>query len=230
MGMLHLVGGEKGGVGKSFTARLLAQYIIDHQVPLIAFDSDRSNATLSRFYGDYTSAINVDDYSSLDQIIDAADKHRDAHIVVDLAAQTFSKLDKWVTESDVFGLMAELGHQVIYWHVMDPGVDSMHLLDTLLEAQDTNSVKVVAVKNYGRGKSFSNFENSTTAENASKKGIKFLTLANLNEDLAHKIDFKNFSFWAAVNNSEALSLAERRRTKTWVNFNYAQINKIISLD
>ena len=29
MGQIHFIGGEKGGVGKSFTARLLAQYFID---------------------------------------------------------------------------------------------------------------------------------------------------------------------------------------------------------
>ena len=31
---IHLLGGEKGGVGKSLVARLLAQYLIDHsQLP-----------------------------------------------------------------------------------------------------------------------------------------------------------------------------------------------------
>jgi len=29
---IHLIGGEKGGVGKSMVSRLLAQYFIDHQI------------------------------------------------------------------------------------------------------------------------------------------------------------------------------------------------------
>jgi cellulose biosynthesis protein BcsQ len=35
---IHLVGGEKGGVGKSLVARLLAQYFIDHSLPFVGFD------------------------------------------------------------------------------------------------------------------------------------------------------------------------------------------------
>ena len=35
---VHLIGGEKGGVGKSMMSRLLAQYFIDNQIPFIGFD------------------------------------------------------------------------------------------------------------------------------------------------------------------------------------------------
>jgi cellulose biosynthesis protein BcsQ len=38
---IHLIGGEKGGVGKSVVARLLAQYLIDRQMPFLGFDTDR---------------------------------------------------------------------------------------------------------------------------------------------------------------------------------------------
>ena len=47
MTKIHLIGGEKGGVGKSVVARLLAQYFIDHQLSFLGFDSDRSHGALS---------------------------------------------------------------------------------------------------------------------------------------------------------------------------------------
>ena len=40
---IHLIGGEKGGVGKSLVARLLAQYMIDNSIEFLAYDSDRSH-------------------------------------------------------------------------------------------------------------------------------------------------------------------------------------------
>ena len=47
MSIVHLVGGEKGGVGKSVVARLLTQLFIDRSLP---FDNDtdecRENAGL----------------------------------------------------------------------------------------------------------------------------------------------------------------------------------------
>jgi cellulose biosynthesis protein BcsQ len=33
MANIHLIGGEKGGVGKSLVSRILAQYLIDKQSP-----------------------------------------------------------------------------------------------------------------------------------------------------------------------------------------------------
>jgi CO dehydrogenase nickel-insertion accessory protein CooC1 len=46
---IHLIGGEKGGVGKSLLARLMAQYLIDQSMPFIGFDSDRTHGALLRF-------------------------------------------------------------------------------------------------------------------------------------------------------------------------------------
>ena len=68
MGTLHFIGGEKGGVGKSFTARLLAQYFIDHDMPFAGFDTDASHSTFARFYGHYADRISVEEYASLDRI------------------------------------------------------------------------------------------------------------------------------------------------------------------
>ena len=59
---IHLIGGEKGGVGKSLVARLLAQYMIDNHIPFIGFDSDRSHGALLRFYSGYASPVLIDSY------------------------------------------------------------------------------------------------------------------------------------------------------------------------
>jgi cellulose biosynthesis protein BcsQ len=50
MSTIHFIGGEKGGVGKSVVARIVAQYLIDHQMPFAGVDGDRSNPTFSRYY------------------------------------------------------------------------------------------------------------------------------------------------------------------------------------
>ena len=72
MAHIHFIGGEKGGVGKSLVARLLAQYLIDHEQPFLGFDTDRSHGALMRFYAGYASPVVVDSYESLDAIIEAA--------------------------------------------------------------------------------------------------------------------------------------------------------------
>jgi cellulose biosynthesis protein BcsQ len=69
---IHLIGGEKGGVGKSLVARILAQYMIDKDLPFLGFDTDRSHGALMRFYAGYASPILVDHYEALDSIVEAA--------------------------------------------------------------------------------------------------------------------------------------------------------------
>lgn len=72
MAQIHFIGGEKGGVGKSLVARVLAQYLIDHEHPFLGFDTDRSHGALMRFYAGYASPVVVDKYESLDAIVEAA--------------------------------------------------------------------------------------------------------------------------------------------------------------
>jgi len=49
MGSLHLVGGEKGGVGKSVVSRLLCQLFIDQQRGFVGLDGDASYPALLRY-------------------------------------------------------------------------------------------------------------------------------------------------------------------------------------
>ena len=53
MASINFIGGEKGGVGKSLTARALAQFFIDKDVPFTGFDTDRSHNSFNRFMESY---------------------------------------------------------------------------------------------------------------------------------------------------------------------------------
>src|SRR5436190_7158187 len=133
MARLHLIGGEKGGVGKSLVARILAQYFIDKEIPFLGFDTDRSHGALMRFYAGFASPVVVDCYEALDAIVEAAVAQPERRVLVDLAAQTHEPLLKWMDDSGVLQLAEELGITLNYWHVMDAGKDSVDLLAKLLD-------------------------------------------------------------------------------------------------
>lgn len=228
MGRIHFVGGEKGGVGKSLTSRLLAQYIIDNKKAFIGFDTDRSHGTFSRFYSQFTSPIFVEDYDSLDNIITAAEQNPDANIIVDLAAQTARHLHKWIEDSDIFGIFDSLGFDVFMWHVMDDGADSARLLNTLLNTLTQSSLQLVVVKNLGRGEHFECFEESAIYENAIKLGAHIIELPVLHARLTQKVDFNNSSFWAAANNINIMTLTERHRVKVWLKTIYQELDSVLS--
>lgn len=225
MSSLNFIGGEKGGVGKSVVARLLAQYFIDQDKAFIGFDTDRSHTSFTRFYADYASPVLVDSYEGLDQLVsvfETAPEGEFPRVVVDLAAQTAAPLARWIKDSDLLALLADMGITVNFWHVADAGKDSVDLLGRLLETYGAGPNYVV-VKNHGRGTDFSQLDNSAAMAKALDLGAKVITLGQLHEASMRKIDRQNTSFWSAINNRlevDALGLLERQRVKLWLKRSY----------
>lgn len=229
MSNIHLIGGEKGGVGKSVVARLLAQFMIDHEIPFVGFDTDRSHGSLLRFYADYASPTPIDDYHSLDAIIERAAEQAGQRILVDLAAQTHQPFVSWLEESGVLELADELNLKIYYWNVMDSGQDCVDLLDKLL-AQFGARLNYILVQNQLRDDRFNLLESSGVKELALALKAKEVTLKRLHPPVMTKIDGNSASFWAAMNRQSesphALGLLERQRLKIWLKNAYSQIQLI----
>jgi hypothetical protein len=225
---IHLVGGEKGGVGKSLVARLLAQYMIDNSIEFLGFDSDRSHGALLRFYAGYSSPILIDKYESLDVIVEAAAEKPERRILVDLAAQTNEQLMQWMDDSQLLEVAPEIGLNIRYWHVMDSGRDSVDLLKRLLDKHG-NRLHYTLVLNQLRGDDFRILENSGERQRAEGMGASIVSLKRLHEAAMIKIDASSTSFWAAVNKSDGdtsgLRLLERQRVKAWLKNAYAELAK-----
>lgn len=231
MSSLNFIGGEKGGVGKSVVARVLAQYFIDHQLSFTGFDTDRSHTTFTRFYQDYASPVIVDSFESLDAIAQAlVDIQGDTppNIIVDLAAQTAAPMAHWIHESELFAVMADMGVAVNFWHVADAGKDSVDLLDRVIDTYGEGPNYVV-VKNQGRGSDFSQLDRSDALQKALKVGAHVVSLGQLQESSMRKIDRQDASFWAAVNQTsgtDSLGLLERQRAKNWLKKTYETLQSL----
>ncbi len=229
MANIHFIGGEKGGVGKSLVARVVAQYMIDRSLPFLGFDTDRSHGALMRFYSGYASPVLVDRYETLDNIFEAAVDQPERRVLVDLAAQTHDPLVRWMDESGVLDLADEGGFKLHYWHVMDAGKDSVDLLKRLLDRFGSRLAYVI-VLNQVRGDDFSILQGSGELARATELGAKVIQLRHLHDTVINKIDATSSSFWAAQNASDkpttGLGLMERQRVKTWIRDTYQQLDSV----
>lgn len=227
MAKIHFIGGEKGGVGKSLMARVLAQYLIDRGDPFLGFDTDRSHGALMRFYSGYASPVVVDRYEALDAIMEAAVEQPERRILVDLAAQTHDPLVRWMDDSGVLNLADETGVVIHYWHVMDTGKDSVDLLTRLLDRFGT-SLKYVLVRNQVRGNDFSVLEQSGQQARALGLGARIVSVKKLHESAINKIDASSSSFWTAKSGEghAALGLMDRQRVKMWLRDVYRDLDEV----
>ncbi|ANG64614.1 mobilization protein MobD [Marinobacterium aestuarii] len=229
MSSIHFIGGEKGGVGKSVLSRLLSQYFLDRGQPYLGLDADQSHATLSRFYPQYTRPVNLDSFDSIDQIMEFATEG-EQQILIDLPAQSERFLDRWIDENGVLDMCAELQIPLLYWYIVDDGLDSVALLETFL-AKYGSRMNIAVIKNEGRGTNFATIDAILHSDPATAGGsTRHAALPALHRETMRKIDELSFSFWGAENikdkNLEHLSLMERQRTRVWIKKTYALFDEL----
>ncbi|SCY53708.1 AAA family ATPase [Nitrosospira sp. Nsp13] len=132
MANIHMVLQGKGGVGKSFTAALLAQYMMLKGQKPLCIDTDPVNAT---FHG--YKALNVQRL----QIMEGDEinpRYFDALIelivpseegaIIDNGASSFVPLAHYLISNQVPALLQELGHELVLHTVITGG---QALLDTI---------------------------------------------------------------------------------------------------
>lgn len=227
MANIHLIGGEKGGVGKSLTARILAQYMIDKDIPFLGFDTDRSHGALMRFYEGYASPVIIDRVEAFDVVVESAVAQPERRVLVDLAAQTHDALAQWIEGAGVLEMASEMGLTLRYWHVMDAGKDSSDLLKRLLD-RFGSSLHYVLVRNSLRGSDFSILEQSGQQARAMEMGAKVISIGKLQDNIINKIDAGSTSFWKARQEPAAsgLGLMDRQRIKIWLRDVYHEIDSV----
>ena len=223
MSQIHFIGGEKGGVGKSLLARVLAQHFIDNALPFVGFDTDRSHGALLRYYAEYSSPLSLDDPTGLDRVIEAAAEDTERRVLVDLAAQSQAPLTRWFEEAGVAEVAAELGVTLNYWHVMDAGRDSVDLLRRWQESPGS-VMRLVLVLNEVRGEHFGQLGASGLLEGAWAAGARTMRLRKLPDALIQKVDAGGASFWAAQQPAQGgLGLLDRQRMRLWLQRTHADV-------
>jgi hypothetical protein len=224
---IHFIGGEKGGVGKSVMARLLAQYWIDHNVPFAGIDGDLSHGALVRHYADFSQFVDLSSNDSADQILDRA-LGAERRVLVDLPAQSAKSLDDWLRGANVLGLARELGAPITFWYVTDGGYASVSQIEKALDRYGSEVAHIV-VRNQGRSRDFSQLEASQAVSKLAALSGKLIELPELDASAMYKLDGRGTSFWAAANASEgehALRPLERERVKLWLGRAYAQLDRL----
>jgi hypothetical protein len=140
---VHVVLQAKGGVGKSFVAAILAQYLC-RQRAVRCFDTDPGNATLAQYKALAAEHIGdlirggVISQKRFDPLIEKL-LNGDGTSIVDTGASTFLPFWNYVLENEILSLLDSQGRQVYIHCVVTGGqamTDTLNGLDRL--AQTTN--------------------------------------------------------------------------------------------
>ena len=162
MADIHLFGGEKGGVGKSFVCRTAIDYHLGNEIDCVPFDSDRTNPDVLKIYQKKAGARGAI-FSESKRHADSANAiittavDDDRRVLVNLPGNSLKSLVPWMDKSHFADMLEEAGGQFFYWFVCSGGVDSLRMFGESVRAFDER-VQHVFVKNFGRCEDWESFE------------------------------------------------------------------------
>ena len=134
MAKIHVFLQGKGGVGKSFCATMLAQYLLDHDRTVLCIDTDPVNMTFAsylRFQAirlDLMTGKNIDPLK-FDQIIEQISTTDAENIIIDNGSSSFVAFSNFLLENTIPAMLTEEGHQMLLHTIVTGGTgqyDTVH--------------------------------------------------------------------------------------------------------
>ena len=168
MAKIHLIDGEKGGVGKSLFARVMVQYCIDNKLEHTLVDADITNQDVKRFYdyavdAEFSEALNKGDKADI--IFELA---RKKPVIVNLPANVFPLVNTWIKKGRLLDVADKYGVEVCKWFVCDGGFESIDLFYQSIDLYKEKMMHIF-VRNLGKTDDWSFLEADSKYVDLKKK-------------------------------------------------------------
>ena len=222
---LNLILNGKGGVGKSFFAVNLVQYLKDKKIQFVACDCDNENSTLKRFHGE-VEFLELAHPRGLDPMIRALEKYD--LVVVDCRAASTEVFFNYFDEINLPETLKTLSAALTVVMPVNQEADSIDQLQRIV-GKLKKTCSYVVLRNAVHNNNFVLYDQSVIHNKLQKElGAKEITMAKLQPWLVEELSHKNLTITAALTDGR-FYLLDRQRLKTWQRKLYAEIESAAEL-
>lgn len=140
---IYIVGGSKGGVGKSMVSLSLIDYLVQRGKTVLLIETDNSNPDVHKALESTVESriINLDDASGWVSLVNVCDELKDHVVVVNTAARNNIGVAKFgATLNDT---LAELGRELTTLWVINRQRDSLELLADYQQTINNTTLNVL---------------------------------------------------------------------------------------
>ncbi len=215
MNKIIMVGGSKGGTGKSTVCSAVLDYLESQGKEPILIETDTANPDV---YKDYkpngrTTAIELDTSEGWIDLVNFADKNRGRPLVINTAARNLTAVSKFGKTLEL--TLGELDRELVTLWTINRQRDSLELMADYLEALPVNerhALHVVRNLHFGEADKFQLYNESETRKRVEAAGGKTIDFPDLADRVADDLVTKRLTVKRA---SEELPLGNRAELLRW---------------
>src|ERR1700677_4040133 len=178
---------DKGGIGKSFLATLVYDYLKEQSVKLKTFDLDHANSTFHRFVPE-AEFIDTDVAANKLALLDIMVNARETVdvVLVDNRASGGTKVLRYIEDSRLTELQKQLNFELVFVVIALQDKDAIsQIADLMDEYQDR--VHWLVVRNYRDTSAITMYDESKTRERLQAKGTLEIEVPCLTEETRNKL-------------------------------------------
>lgn len=220
---IHLIDGEKGGVGKSFFTRVLMHYLEENKISdFVLVDADNTNPDVFEVYGGERINFSENEFKAYaaDRIIELA---LSQSVVVNLPAQVYPIVKDWIINNDLIALgqQPEANIKFVKWFVCTGANDSVKLFEESMR-DFGHGITHIFIKNYSFTPDWSNVEINVVGD---VREIKFPKLSPMERDAI----VRNKLTFASAKESKDIKILGRQRLRNFLSEVFTEIDSVKDL-
>ena len=201
---------DKGGIGKSFIATLLYDYLCDQGVTVKAFDLDHANSTFNRFVPEaefIDTDVDAAKLGVLDRLVHAL---READVALaDNRASGGEKVLQYLKEAQLTELQAELGFMLVFVVIATDDVDANSQIADLVDDYG-DRVRWVIARNQRDGAQLTLYGQSNSRRRLLELGAVEVDAPGLSEVTRNRLQLADLTV-SRGRTAEALHILDRSR-------------------
>ncbi len=218
---IYLVGGSKGGVGKSIVSMALLDYLRTLEKPVMLIESDTSNPDVAKAYGETvdTHLLNLDEADGWIELVNLCDSHPENTVVINSAARNNKGVSAY--GEMLRNTLDELKRELVTLWVINRQRDSLELLKEYMDALPSTALHVLRNGHFGEEKKFELYNLSNIRKAVEQHNGKSLTFPDLADRVSDDLYTNRLSIERAL---QELPLGNRAELSRW----RAEVKKVLA--
>lgn len=223
---IYLVGGSKGGVGKSMVTLALADHLQRRDTHAVLVETDTSNPDVMKALRDdmKCAAYDLDDADGWIGFVNFCDTHRGAAVIVNTAARNQTGVARY--GGTLARTLDELERKLVVLWVINRQRDSLELLHIFGQTFPDTVTHVVRNGYFGTPDKFALYQESQLRKLIETKG-RSLDFPDLADRVADELRSQRISIRKAA---ETMQIGQRAELFRWRELCDAMFSKVIGTD